>query len=645
MNKLKMHSPDLVDENIKKIEELFPNCITEDRDEQGQVKKSVDFDLLRQELSPHLVEGPAERYTLSWPGKNASILAANAPVAKTLRPCEKESVDFESTKNLYIEGDNLDVLKLLQETYLGKVKMIYIDQPYNTGKDFIYKDNFVEDTESFLKHSLQKDDAGNRLVVNTDTNGRFHSDWLSMMYPRLKLARSLLREDGVIFISIDDHEMHNLKKICDEIFGEENFVVQLAVQLNPRGRHLDKFVAKTHESILIFVKNSMHGNSIYGVEKEGRMVDEYNREDEIGSHRLLGLRNRNQSFNPTTRPKLYYPLYVNPSTGKVSYTKDSTFTDEVWPNAPDGVKTCWTWGKDKVVKENALLIAEKFEAEWRIYRKDYLLGKDGGIAKTLVKSVWTTKEISNDYGRKVIKDLFGSSVMDFPKSTELVGTLIQIGTKANDIIMDFFAGSSTTAHAVINQNAKDGGCRKFIMVQLPEPCDEKSEAFKAGYKNISEIGKERIRRAGKKIKEENPDTAQNLDIGFRVFKLDTSNLKDVYYTPDAVKQDQLQLFAEHIKEDRRPEDLLFQVFLDWGIDLALPISKETIAGKTVFFVDDNVLAACFDRDITEDMIKILAKRKPLRAVFRDDGFGSDSVKINVEQIFKMMSPGTEVKTI
>lgn len=408
MEKLKMHSPDLTQENISRIRELFPGCVTEAKGADGQLRLSVDFDQLRQELSDSIVEGPQERYHLNWPGKREALVTANAPIAKTLRPCREESVDFDNTKNLFIEGDNLEALKLLQETYLGKIKMIYIDPPYNTGNDFIYEDDFAENAEDFLKRSNQKNEEGNRLIANTEANGRFHSDWLSMMYPRLKLARNLLSDDGVIFISIDDHEVHSLMRVCSEIFGEENYIAQLAVQLNPRGRHLDKFVAKTHESILVFVKDAMNENAISGIEKDGRMVDEYNREDKLGKYRLLGLRNRNQSFNPITRPKLYYPLFVNPRNGEVSLTQDDRFTDEVWPDAPDGTKTCWTWGKEKVMKDSILLTSEKTGNEWRIYRKDYLVGADGELARTLVKSIWMTKEITNDQGRKVIKDLFGA---------------------------------------------------------------------------------------------------------------------------------------------------------------------------------------------------------------------------------------------
>lgn len=648
MEKLKMHSPNFVDQNIAKIAELFPNCVTESRNDKGELQKAIDFDLLKQELSAQIVEGPQERYQLNWPGKREALLTANAPIAKTLRPCREESVNFDTTQNLFIEGDNLDALKLLQETYLGKVKMIYIDPPYNTGNDFIYEDDFAEDLDCYFEKSMQIDEDGNKLIANTESNGRFHSDWLSMMYPRLRLARNLLRDDGVLFVSIDDNEVHSLMRICSEIFGEENFVAQLAVQLNPRGRNLDKFVAKTHESILIFVKSNLNDAAMVGIQKEGRMVDEYNREDDRGAYRLTGLRNRNQAFNPTTRPKLYYPLYVANS-GLVSLTQSDEFFSEVWPDAPDGTKTCWTWGSDKVKKESDLLVAEKTGDEWRIYRKDYLVSDDGSVATTLVKSVWMEKEINNDIGRKEIKELFGSSVMSFPKSKDLLIKLIKTAAQKDHIVMDFFAGSATTAHAVMQLNFEDGGARKFIMVQLPEVCDEKTEAFKAGYETIAEISKERIRRAGKKIKEENADkeSIENLDVGFRVLKIDTSNMAEVYYNPSALKQEDLFTQVDNVKPDRTEDDLLFQVMLDWGVDLTLLIERKEIQGKTVFFVDQNALVACFDKQggIDDEFVKEIAKHQPVRAVFRDAGFKDDAAKINVEQVFKLLSPITKVKSL
>ncbi|MGI2174018.1 site-specific DNA-methyltransferase [Shewanella ulleungensis] len=647
MDKLKMHSPDLSQDNISKIRALFPNCVTESSDDSGNVKLAIDFDQLKQELSDSIVEGPQERYHLNWPGKREALLTANAPIAKTLRPCREESVNFDTTENLFIEGDNLEALKLLQETYLGRVKMIYIDPPYNTGNDFIYKDDFSEDKDLYLLKTKQIDLESNKLLSNPVSNGRFHSDWLTMMYSRLKLARNLLADNGVMFISIDDNEAHNLIKVGCEVFGEENFIAQLAVQLNPRGRNLDKFVAKTHEYILIFVKDALEDSSLYGLEKEGKMVDEYNREDEFGKFRLTGLRNRNQSFNPTTRPKLYYPLYVNPKNGEVSVEKNNEHTDEVWPDAPGGIQTCWTWGKEKASNERGLLLAELSNHEWRIFRKDYLLGKNGAVATTLAKSVWIDKEINNDYGRKTIKELFGSAVMSFPKSVQLIEKLIKMGTKDGDIVLDFFAGSSTTPHAVINVNQQENTNRKFIAVQLPELCDEKSDAFKAGYKTIAELSKARI----SKVCNINKDSKSNHSIGFRTLAIDTSNMTDIYYQPDQVSQEDMFAQVENIKADRTDEDLLFQVLLDWGVGLTLPISKQQLSSKDVFFVnaDENGegadLIACFGKDISNELIKALAEKQPLRVVFRDDGFANDSVKINVEQIFKQISPMTDVKSI
>jgi adenine-specific DNA-methyltransferase len=617
MDKLKMQSPNLVDANIAKIAELFPNCITEDRDENGKIRRVVDFDQLRQELSASLVEGPRERYTLSWPGKNEANLTANAPIAKTLRPCEEESVDFKNTRNLFIEGDNLDVLKLLQETYLNKVKMIYIDPPYNTGNDFIYEDDFAEDTETFLKRSNQKDEEGNRLVANTESNGRFHSDWLTMIYPRLKLARNLLRDDGVIFISIDDNEVHNLRKVCDEIFGEDRFIAAFIwkSRLNKDNRSTNG-ASKDHEYIICY------GKQIRGSERDQAQYKNSD-DDHRGpwtSANMVGLATSDR------RPNLHYDL-INPATGtnygcpKMGWRYEPKTMDRLM--AEDRI----LWPEDPYGRPRRKAFMDELESVYTGF-------------SSIVGDKWFTKDGTAD-----IDSLFGSRVMVFPKPTGLIVEVLEQGDLNNDIILDFFSGSATTAHAVMQLNATDGGNRKFIMVQLPEPCDEKSEPFKGGYKTIAEIGKERIRRAGKKIKEESPITTTNLDIGFRVFKVDTSNMKDVYYIPDAMKQENLELFKDHIKPDRRPEDLLFQVFLDWGLDLSLPIAKETIDGKTVFIVDADALIACFDSGITEELVKKLAKYKPLRAVFRDDAFGSDSVKINVEQIFKLLSPGTDVKTL
>lgn len=651
MENLKMHTPDLADENFKKLASLFPNAVTETKDENGNVVHAIDADVLRQEISATVVEGPQERYQFTWPDKKKTVVLANQPIAKTLRLEREKSVGKDGTpgnidtENIYIEGDNLDALKLLQETYLGKVKMIYIDPPYNTGNDFIYEDDFSQDADDYLGNSGQFDEEGNRLVQNTESNGRFHTDWLNMLYPRLRLAKDLLTDDGVIFISIDDNEVSNLKKICDEIFGAGNFVAQLAVQLNPRGRNLDRYVARTHESVLIFVKDYLNTACILGVEKEGKMVDEYNKEDERGKYRLIGLRNRNQAFNPITRPNLYYPLYVNPSNKKVSTKADSEFTDEVWPDTPDGIKTCWTWMSKKVDEENNLITAELSGGEWRIFRKDYLISEDGKAATTLIKSIWTENIINNDYGKKSIKELFGSNIMSFPKPPELIKRMIAIGSRKDSIVMDFFSGSATTAQAVMQINSETNENRHFIMVQLPEICAEKTEAFKAGYKTICDIGEERIRRAGKKIKDESPLTTTDLDIGFRVFKVDSTNMEDVYYRPADYNQGQMELFADNIKPDRTPEDLLFQVMLDLGILLSSDIQEAEIAGKKVFYVADGYLIACFDKDVTEETVKALAQKQPVYAVFRDSSMASDSVATNFEQIFETYSPRTQRKVL
>lgn len=642
MDKMRMESVDMTARNIEKIGALFPNCITETKDETGKPKKAINFDLLRQMLSDDVIEGD-EAYEFTWVGKKVAIVEANKPIRKTLRPCKEESVNWDSTENLYIEGNNLEVLKLLQESYLGKVKMIYIDPPYNTGNDFIYRDDFKQSVQDYEDDLGVYDADGSRMFKNTDSNGRFHSDWCSMIYSRLMLARNLLTDDGVIFISIDDNEVFNLKEICDEVFGAGNFVAQLAVQLNPRGRNLDRYVAKTHESVLIYVRDYLNTSCISGVEKEGRMIEEYNKRDERGAYRLIGLRNRNQAFNPTTRPNLYYPLFVNPKTKTVSTERSEFFTDIVWPGTPDGTKTCWTWMKAKVENENGLVTAEKTGDEWRIYRKDYLVSEDGTMATTLVKSLWTENIINNDYGKKTIKELFGKNIMSFPKPPELIKKMIAIGSQSDSTIIDFFSGSATTAHAVMQMNAEDNGHRKFIMIQLPEETEEKSDAYKAGYFNISAIGKERIRRAVKKITEEHPDA--KFDGGFRVLKLDDTNMKDVYYAPADYEQNVLDLLESNIKEDRTDLDLLFGCLLEWGLPLALPYKSENIEGCIVHNYNDGDLIACFDENVPESVIKTIAEMQPLRAVFRDSSFASSPEKINVTEIFKRLAPDTSVKVL
>ncbi len=625
MEKLKMHSPNLTNQNIEKIKALFPNCVTESTDESGNLKLAVDFDQLRQELQGSIVEGPQERYQLGWPGKREALLTANAPIAKTLRPAFDESVDFENTKNLFIEGDNLDALKLLQETYLGKVKMIYIDPPYNTGKDFIYEDDFAESTEEFLIKSNQKDESGNRLVANTESNGRFHSDWLTMIYPRLKLARSLLSDDGIIFISIDDNEQANLKRLCDEVFGEANFVASVVWEKMYTTKNDSALLSECHEYALSYTKD-INTKPILLLPRTDEMDARYTNPDNDprGVWKPIPLYAKGERTNGR------YPV-ISPTTGKTHY-----------PNSDSH----WLYSEAdtlKMIFENRIYFGKDGNSQPNIKR--FLTEvQQGAKAKTL----WKHNEVgSNDSAKRELKELYGDEKIpfDFPKPSTLIKRMLQLATVENDIVLDFFSGSATTAHAVMQLNAEDGGNRKFIMVQIPEACDEKSEAFKAGYQNIAEISKERIRRAGKKILEGQTQEGWNKDVGFRVLKVDTSNMADIYYSPDATKQADLIAAIDNIKPERKPEDLLFQAMLDLGVDLSLPIFKQTIQGKTVFFVDSNALVACFDGGITEELVKEIAKTKPMRAVFKDNGFISDSVKINAEQIFEQISPSTDFKAI
>lgn len=646
MDKMKMHSPNFAEENLEKLAALFPNCMTEVEGENGDLKKVIDFDLLRQELSTNIVEGPQERYRLDWPGKREALLTANASITKTLRPYRDESVNFDTTQNLFIEGDNLDALRLLQETYLAKIKMIYIDPPYNTGKDFLYFDKFAESSEKYFHSSGQKDDAGNRLIANTESNGRFHSDWLSMMYTRLKLARNLLKDDGVLFISIDDGELNNLCKICDEIYGAQNKIGVITVVSNLKGRSDDKYYATAHNYLLAYQKGEF---TSLGVALPEEYLKDYPEETENGKKfRLQGLRKRGDSARRVDRPKMFYPFFACPNDNTVSLVKTESHTIEVLPFLSDGEEGRWRWGKDTAFERINELCSRTVGPHNRydIFQIDYAEGIHGE-KRIKPKTVWTGAEFANESGSLQLKSLFEKRYFDTPKPIGLLKYCLEHSTQNDDIILDFFAGSSTTAHAVAEINAEDGGQRKFIMVQLAEPCGEKTDAYNAGFETIAEISKERIRRAGKKIKEEYGLTATNLDIGFRVLKIDSSNMADIYYRPDEFNQNMVAQMQGNIKADRSTEDLLFQVLLDWGVDLTLPVARETIEGNEVFFVDGNALAACLSKtgEVTEDFCKELAKRGPLRVVFRDAGFKDDSVKINIEQIFKLMSPHTEVKTI
>ena len=651
MDKMKFESPDLTAQNIDRIAALFPNCVTEMLDEEHSTpekkvyKRAINFELLKQMLSPDVVDGD-EAYEFTWVGKKAAIVEANKPIRKTLRPCVAESKNWDTTENLYIEGDNLEVLKLLQESYLGKVKMIYIDPPYNTGNDFIYADDFMRSQEEENEQMGMYDEDENRLFKNTDTNGRFHSDWCSMIYSRLMLARNLLTDDGVIFISIDDNEVSNLKKICDEVFGAHNYLNQFAWVSNITGRQISGCgAAKTYESVLVYCKNIASSYSLnvdISFAKE-KMPDSYKgfnkdiRTDSRGSFAIGDtLYNHNRKFNEETRPNLVFSIFYNPQTEEIT-TGDIGEVKPGFVELPphsngDGAHKyhAWRWSKQKIANESYDLIVlptsrEGYEIYTRIRE----------FEKTLLKDIITN--ISN--GDSEVQKLFdGKKYFDYPKSVDLLRTFIGAINDTNAIVMDFFSGSATTAHAAMQLNAEDGGHRKFIMVQLPEPCDEKSEAYKAGYKNICEIGKERIRRAGDKIKSESPMTTQDLDIGFRILKLDDTNMKDVYYAPDDYDQGMLAGLESNIKDDRTDLDLLFGCLIDWGLPLSLPYKSEQIDGCTVHTYNDGDLIACFDANIPESVVKEIAQRKPLRAVFRDSGFASSPEKINVFEIFKLYMP-------
>ena len=645
MDKLRMETPDLTSENIDKIAALFPNCITEMRDENGKLKRGINFEMLKQMLSPDVVDGD-ECYEFTWVGKKAAIVEANKPIRKTLRPCPEESKNWDTTENLYIEGDNLEVLKLLQEAYLGKVKMIYIDPPYNTGNDFIYADDFMRSQEEENEQMGMYDEDENRLFKNTDSNGRFHSDWCSMMYSRLMLARNLLAEDGIVFVSIDDNEVQNLRKICDEVFGAHNYLNQFAWVSNITGRQISGCgAAKTWESVLVYCKMlscsySMNVNISFAKEKMPDAYKGFNKDIRTDSRGQFAvgdtLYNHNRMFNEETRPNLVFSIFYNPNTeeittGNIGEVKPGFVELPPHPNG-DGTHKyhAWRWSKQKIANESYdLIVLKTSKGGYEIYTRIREFNN------TLLKDIITN--ISN--GDAEVQKLFdGKKFFDYPKSVDLLKTFIGSIPYDDALVLDFFSGSATTAHAVMRLNAEDGGHRKFIMVQLPEKCDENSEAYKAGYKNICEIGKERIRRAGEKIKEESPLTTQDLDTGFRVLKLDDSNMKDVYYAADDYDQPNLVDMISNIKEDRTDLDLLFGCLLDWGLPLSLLYTSEQIDGCTVHTYNDGDLIACFDPNVPESVVKDIAKRKPLRAVFRDSSFANSPAKINVFEIFKLYMP-------
>ena len=637
MEHLNMQSMDKVAANVAKIRELFPNCVTERINNEGKLEHAIDFDMLKQELSDHVVDGLQERYQFTWPDKRKAILAANAPINKTLRPCREESVDFDNTENLYIEGDNLEVLKLLQETYLGKVKMIYIDPPYNTGNDFVYEDEFKQSADEYIDNSGQLDEEGNRLVANTESNGRFHTDWLNMMYPRLNLAKDLLSEDGVIAISIDENEVENLKRCCKEIYGESNYIATIISKMNPRGSQSSKDIAITHEYILVIAKSKEY--QVNGLELTEEQEKEYKYQDAMGCYRLLGLRKRGADSRREDSPSMYFPIYYDPDNDNLSTIEK--YSVIIYPKLSDGTDGRWRWSKSKVEREKNLLVVRAVkrgtEYEYDVFSNDYL--SENKRRKPM--SIWDDKEINNEFATELLTDLFKEKkIFDYSKSLFLLKKLITVLSSADSLVLDFFSGSATTAHAVMQLNAEDGGKRNFIMVQLPEECAENSEAYKAGYKNICEIGKERIRRAGKKIKEENPLTTQNLDIGFRVLKCDSSNMEDVYFTPKEYMDKQQSLFIDNIKKDRNDEDLLFDAMLKLDTPLSSKIEKISIAGKTVYNVAQGHLMACFDKNVTDEVITAIAKEMPSYFVMRDSSQADDSVAINFEQIFNTYSPQT-----
>ncbi len=624
MEKLKMHSLDKLNDNILKIGELFPNCLTERINDKGEVERAIDFDILRQELSKDIVEGNEERYQFTWPDKKQAMRLANLPINKTLRPCREESVDFDTTQNLYVEGDNLEVLKLLQETYLGKIKMIYIDPPYNTGNDFVYEDDFSQSAEDYLANSGQQDEEGNRLVHNTESNGRFHTDWLNMMYPRLKLAKDLLNDNGFIGISIGEEENGNLKKICDEVLGEINFRNIIEVRRYDKNLNL-QFAAEGLSTMNVGLEYIY----VYSKNPHSKMSAIYRQNtDERAS---LGY--WKGFWNNADRPTMRYDvLGVTPTEGQWKWKKDV---------ADDAVSNYKEYEEKFASK---MTLEEYWDYTGR--SKRFIRRKVGGGGKNLGVEHWVAPADgilrNSNWSDMLISKPAGMGIsFDSPKNPEVITELVKLfGVAADDAVLDFFSGSASTAHAVMQLNAEDGGKRKFIMVQLPEECEEKSEAYKAGYKNICEIGKERIRRAGAKIKADNPLTTQDLDIGFRVLKCDSSNMKDVYYTPNEYSSDLFDALADNIKEDRTPEDLLFQVMLDLGVMLSSKIEAVEIGGKHIFNVENGYLMACFDDELTDEVITEIAKIKPYYFVMRDSSMASDSVAANFEQIFNTYSPNT-----
>lgn len=637
MDKLRMQSSNGVEDNITKIAQLFPDCVTETVDKRsGQPKHLIDFEKLKQNLSDSVMSERAERYQFTWPDKSKAILLANSPINATLRPCREDSVDFDNTQNLYIEGDNLDVLKCLKETYLHKVKMIYIDPPYNTGNDFVYEDDFAQSSEEYLANSGQFDEQGNRMFTNAESNGRFHTDWLNMIYPRLKVARDLLTDDGVIFISIDDNEVENLRKVCDEVFGEQNFVDCLHWKKKKQPSFLAKHTAKVMEYVIVYAKNTFKLEKL-SVEK----VSDSNK-------KVININNKISSriFKPGVRVKSEEQTGIIKAGVYTGRSMDVEYKNDIYYENGRTTNEVEVVSKFSDSQSNIDTFIQK---DLLYITKNFLLRRDvGEEAAEKRKSI--TDLLLNDYGDnqesdKEFLELFDKKYFDYTKPIKLIYNLVKSNFTEEGIILDFFSGSATTAHAVMQLNSEDGGNRKFIMVQLPEKTDEKSEAFKAGYKNICEIGKERIRRAGKKIKKESPLTTQDLDTGFRVLKLDSTNMQDIYYSPKDISQADLFSQVDNVKPDRTGEDLLFQVMLELGATLDSKIETTTVAGKTIYNVAEGYLVACFDPNVTDEVVKAIAQMLPAYAVLRDTSMKDDSTATNFEQIFKTYSPDTVTKIL
>lgn len=632
MDKMKFETISLVDKNIDKIEQIFPGVVTEVKDADGTIRKAVDFEALKAELSKDIVEG-RECYEFTWAGKNEAKYEAAKPIRKTLRPCKEESKNWDTTQNLYIEGDNLDVLKLLQESYLNKVKMIYIDPPYNTGNDFVYADDFRMKQDEYEDLLDLTDEEGNRMIRNTDSNGRFHSDWCSMMYSRLKLARNLLTDDGVIFISIDDNEVANLKKICDEVFGAENFIAQVPWRKRTAKSDVPFGVSQDYEWILIYSKTGRFFACIEGKERKYFSTPDF-------PGRPWRIHDLTKQTTASERPNSFFTM-VNPKTQE-EYPANPNRT---WALTKDTFERYLAQGKIVFPGDYDFLSIQR--PAFRYFKDEDIL-KSGDLFGTIPFSTKLSDEVGMSLdGTKEITELFKGKIFSFPKPTSLIKAFLNavFCRKKDGIVLDFFSGSATTAHAVMQLNAEDSGKRKFVMVQLPEKCDENSEAKRAGFDNICEIGKERIRRAGEKIKQEYGEKAENLDIGFRVFKLDSTNMKDVYYTPAELTQDLLAKTESNIKDDRTDMDLLYGCLLDWGLELSMPHETKQIDGVAVHYVNQTDLIACFNTDVSEAVIRKIAADKPLRVVFRDSCFKNVSDKTNINELFKAISPETQIKVI